>query len=284
VPNPEFLARLTLPDAVAVPLEAPLHNIGLLALPTTGPYAFGKPTPPVGWVVRNPYSHEWSHEAKPDGYPDRLVYRLVATSAAELGPVERGSADYALDEVPPDRRAEAQTRFASRLYVNPNPTVDALVLNTRVAPFNDVRVRRAINYAVDRAEITPPLGQGTRLTCQTLPPYIPGYQRYCPYTLDPNLAGIWHAPDLAKAERLIALSHTLGTPITIYNLGRFHLDYTPAIPYLVALLDGSDTRPGSRTSQARRIPRQTSPTPAQRHKPPSPPSAPNTCPRPSSSR
>jgi peptide/nickel transport system substrate-binding protein len=81
------------------------------------------------------------------------------------------------------------------------------------------------------------LGQGTRLTCQTLPPYIPGYQRYCPYTLDPNPAGIWHGPDLAKAERLIALSHTRGTPITIYNLGQFHLDYTPAIPYLVALLE-----------------------------------------------
>jgi peptide/nickel transport system substrate-binding protein len=236
-PNPEFLARLTLPDAVAVPLGAPLHDVGLHPLPTTGPYEFAKASPPVGSVVRNPYFHEWSHAAKPDGYPDRLVYRLVASSAAELGPVERGSADYALDGVAPDRLAEVQTRFASRLYVNPNPNVDALVLNTRVAPFNDVRVRRAINYAVDRAKIARLLGQGTRLTCQTLPPFIPGYRRYCPYTLDPNPAGIWDGPDLAKAERLIALSHTRGTRITIYNLGQYHLDYTPAVPYLVALLD-----------------------------------------------
>ncbi len=121
--------------------------------------------------------------------------------------------------------------------MNPGTTVDALVLNTQVAPFTDIRVRRAINYAIDRAKIARLVGQGTRPTCQTLPPYVPGYQRYCPYTLDPDAAGHWRAPDLAKAERLIALSHTRGTPITIWNLGQFHTDYTPAVPYLVALLD-----------------------------------------------
>jgi len=236
-PNPELLARLTLPDAVAVPVNAPLHDIGLHTLPSTGPYEFITATPPVGVLVRNPYFHEWSNAARPDGYPDRIVYRLVASPAAELTSVERGTADYALDGVPPARLGDVQTRFASRLYINPSPNVDALVFNTRLKPFNDIRVRRAISYAVDRAEIVRLLGQGTRLTCQTLPPYLPGYQRYCPYTLDPNPAGIWHAPNLAEAQRLIALSHTQGTPVTIRNLGQFHTDYTPAIPYLVGLLD-----------------------------------------------
>ena len=236
-PNPEFLERLTLPDAVAVPADTPLHDIGLHPLPTTGPYEFAKVSPPVGWLVRNPYFYEWSHAARPDGYPDRIVYRLIASPSAEIAPVERGSADYALDGAPPNRLTDLQTRFASQLHVNPSPDLDALVLNTRVAPFNDVRVRQAVSYAVDRAKIARLVTQGTRPTCQTLPPYLPGYERYCPYTLDPNPAGIWHAPNLARAERLIARSHTRGTPITLWNLGPYHLDYTPAVTYLVGLLD-----------------------------------------------
>jgi YVTN family beta-propeller protein len=236
-PNPEFLARLTLADAVALPLETPMHDLGLHLPPTTGPYEFVSVTPPVGVLVRNPYFHEWSHAARPDGYPDRIVYRYVPSHDAEISEIERGSADYTPDGVPPDRFSEVQTRFASQLYINPMVGTDALVLNTRVPPFNDVRVRQAINYAIDRGTIARLLGQGTRPTCQILPPGLPGYQRYCPYTIDPNPAGIWHAPDLAEAERLIAASHTEGTPITIWDLGPFQTNYTPAYPYLVSLLD-----------------------------------------------
>ncbi len=71
--------------------------------------------------------------------------------------------------------------------------------------------------------------------CQILPVGLPGYRRYCPYTIDPNPAGIWHAPNLAKAEHLIAASHTRGTPITIWNLDE--QDLAPADHYLVSLFD-----------------------------------------------
>jgi YVTN family beta-propeller protein len=236
-PNPEFLARLTLVDAIAVPAGTPFHDIGLHGLPATGPYKFDRATPPVGALVRNPYFREWSHAARPDGYPDRIVYRLVPSRAAELAAVAGGRADYTLDGVPPDRLSEVQTRFASQLYVNLSTTVDTLVLNTRMAPFNDIRVRRAISYAVDRAKIAHLLGQKTRPTCQVLPPYLPGYRRYCPYTLDPTAAGVWNAPNLAEADRLIAASHTRGTPITVWDLGPFQTNYAPAEPYLVAVLD-----------------------------------------------
>lgn len=172
-----------------------------------------------GVLVRNPYFREWSHAAQPDGYPDRLVYRLAANPEAEITAIERGSADYTFDQVPPDRVKELQTRFASQLYISPVAATDELVLNTRIAPFNDIRVRRALNYAIDRAKIARLLGPYNQPSCQTLPPYLPGYRPYCPYTLDPNPTGAWHSPDLAQAERLIATTDTRGTPITIWNLG-----------------------------------------------------------------
>ena len=236
-PDPEFLARLSLQDAEAIPAGTPNHDVGLHPIPATGPYEWATFTAREGVLVRNPYFHEWSHAARPDGYPDRIVARRISSPQAEITDVERGIADYEYDGVPPDRMSEVQTRFASQLYVNPAIGTDALIFNTRVAPFNDVRVRHAINYAIDRGEIARLLGQGTRPTCQLLPPGLPGYRRYCPYTLDPNTAGIWHAPNLAKAERLIAASHTRGTPITIWDLGPFQTDYTPAYRYLASLFD-----------------------------------------------
>jgi YVTN family beta-propeller protein len=234
-PNPEFLERLSLLDAVAVPAGAPLHDVGLHPLPTTGPYKWVVYSRYGGAEVRNPYFHEWSHAARPDGYPDRIVWQHVANDEVGLTAVERGTADFDFDGVLPDRMHEAQTRFASQLYITPTDSTVALMLNTRRAPFTDVRVRRAINYAVDRAEAARLLGQGSQPACQILPPGVSGYRRYCPYTTGPNPAGAWHAPDLAQAERLIASSRTRGTPITFWDLSS---DWRGALdPYLVRLLD-----------------------------------------------
>jgi peptide/nickel transport system substrate-binding protein len=235
-PNREFLARLALLDAIAVPAEAPLHDVGTHPLSATGPYMYATFTPHFVLLVRNPYFHEWSHAAQPDGYPDRIAFRSVPSQAAAIADVEHGTADYFWNGVPSKQLDELQTRFPSRLYIEPFIATDALVLNTRVPPFNDLRVRRALDYAVNRTEIALLLGQNARPTCQVLPPYLPGYRHYCPYTLNPSQAGVWHAPDIAAAERLIAASHTSGTPITIWNLGAYQTDFTPIAPYLVSLL------------------------------------------------
>jgi peptide/nickel transport system substrate-binding protein len=48
---------------------------------------------------------------------------------------------------------------------------------------------------------------------------------------------VWHAPNLARAEELIASSHTRGTPVTIWNLGTFNPSYKTIGPYLASLLD-----------------------------------------------
>ena len=234
-PNPEFLNRLTLPDAYAVPAGTPERDIGLHPMPATGAYKWTDVASDHIRLVRNPYFHEWSHAARPDGYPDQIVFKRVSSVEAGITAVERGHADYLFDGVPQDRLAEAQTRYAGQLYVTPSGGTTALILNTRAAPFTDVRVRRAINYAVDRAKLAGLLGDDAQPACQILPIGLPGFRRYCPYTADPSPAGIWHAPDLARAERLIDASGTRGTPITIWNLEDEGL--APADRYLVSLLD-----------------------------------------------
>ena len=236
-PDPDFLARLTLPDAFAVPAGTPMHNIGFHPLPATGPYKWGFISHDKAILVRNPYFHEWSHAAQPNGYPDQIVFRHVASQADELIAIEHDRADLGLDGVPAGSLNHLRLRFASQLYTDPTYSVDWLILNTRVAPFNNLRVRQALNYAIDRGKITRLLQTGGKPTCQMLTPPILGYRPYCPYTLNPNPSGSWTAPNLPKARRLIVDTHTRGTPITIWNLGGYDTDYTSIEPYLTSLLD-----------------------------------------------
>jgi peptide/nickel transport system substrate-binding protein len=250
-PDPEFLERLALVWAVAVPPGAPNHDIGQHPLPATGPYEIARYSPAHEvTLVRNPHFHEWSHAARPDGYPDEIVWKIGASPAAAVSAVEQGRADYSLDPPPPNRLAEVQTRFAPQLHPNPTDWTALLFLNTRVPPFNNIKVRLALNYAIDRHKVARLIGLASQPTCQLLPPYVPGYQRYCPYTLNPNAAQTWTAPDPIKARSLIAASHTRGMTITIWNEPILGINFTSTGRDIVSLLDSLGYRARLKTFAA----------------------------------
>jgi peptide/nickel transport system substrate-binding protein len=109
------------------------------------------------------------------------------------------------------------TRYAGQFHTSPAPTFEYAFLNTRLAPFDNVDARQAVNYAVDRAAFVNVKG-GPRFaqpTCQILPPGFRGYRQYCPYTANAAPGRPWSAPDLAYARRLAARSHTSGARVTV---------------------------------------------------------------------
>ena len=219
-PDPDFLHKLTMGFAFVLPAGTSDHPRAGYPASATGPYVIAAYRP--GKLVelrRNPRFRVWSPAAKPDGYPDRIVVRLVpATPAAARRAVEavkRGKADIVDRFVLNAAGALQGVRhgYSSRLDEPTAPGIGYLVLNTKLPPFDNLDARRAVSYAVDRSVVA---RLGDRPTCQVLPPGLPGYKPYCPYTLNPGTSR-WTAPDLATARRLVARSGTRGAHVKIWT-------------------------------------------------------------------
>jgi YVTN family beta-propeller protein len=242
-PDPDFLYKLTLPAASAIPAATPLHLHGFA--PATGPYEIASFDPKHGIrLVRNPRFHEWSPAAQPSGFPDEIVERITGTTDAHILAAVRGSADVAsvgLNSKPPspDVLQFVRTHHASQLELNPWDITWYLALNTRIPPFDNLAARQALNLAVDRArlrDLTVGSGLGT-VTCHILPPNLSGYRPYCPYTAEPSDHGTWTAPDLARARRLVKTSGTAGQTVTVWIPRIYHQFGAAAGKYVVSVLD-----------------------------------------------
>jgi peptide/nickel transport system substrate-binding protein len=179
-------------------------------------------------LVRNPRFREWSAAAQPAGYPDQILIRLDLSAAQGAAAVASGQGDFTpnLGRIPAD--AAYFLHHRSQLQVNPFMATAFIFLNVNAAPFNNPRVRQALNLALDRRKVVADYGGplAAQPTCQVLPPELSGYLRYCPYTRAPGADGSWHAPDLVRARQLIAASGTVGMQITVWN--------TPAPPTAVS--------------------------------------------------
>ena len=55
-------------------------------------------------------------------------------------------------------------------------------MNTRLAPFDNVKARQAVNYAIDRKQLVNLFGGPVLASpvCQVLPPGFPGHETYLP--------------------------------------------------------------------------------------------------------
>jgi peptide/nickel transport system substrate-binding protein len=220
-PDPDFLYQLTLTYADVLPSSTP-DSQARSPLPATGPYQIARYIP--GHEVRltrNPRFREWSAAAQPEGYPDRVLLRLDLTAAQGAGAVIAGTTDFManLGQIPGRHAAYFLRHHRGQIRVNPTLGTSFMFLNTQAPPFNDIRVRRALNLALGRAQIVNAYGGplAAQPTCQILPPGIPGYRPYCPYTHEPHHDRHWGAPNLPRARRLVAASGTTGTKVTVWN-------------------------------------------------------------------
>lgn len=218
-PDPGFLYELATTFADLLPPDSPPLDSGR-PVPATGPYMISDIASHGVTLVRNPRFREWSADAQPAGFPDRMVWTVVRDAGRELTEVERGRGDAMLDTPPAGRRDELRTTYSALAHPYVQLATTYMAFNTTVPPFSSPAARRAVNFAIDRRRVAHIRSavQSETPTCQILPPTMFGYTPYCPYTAHPNAAsGAWHAPDPARADALVRSSGTRGDHVALWG-------------------------------------------------------------------
>jgi YVTN family beta-propeller protein len=207
-PDPDFLFKLTVFSyAAPIPPGVPDREVGRTPVPGTGPYRIARFEDGELRLVRNERFREWSHAAQPAGNPDVIAWRPAASFDAAARAVEQNRGDWIFGLLPPARLPAIRLAHPAQVHTNPSLIFDFIPLNTHRPPFDDVRVRRALNFAVDRAKVARMYGPGVATPrCQALLPGLPGHRPYCPY---PH--------DLAKAKALVAASGTRGQRVDVWG-------------------------------------------------------------------
>jgi peptide/nickel transport system substrate-binding protein len=234
-PAPDFLSRISLPHFPALPegfplvpegvSEAPLHSAGPYYLKE---YVAGR----SALLARNPY---WRRSLLPrrPANVDQIQFSYGITPATALGRVERGESD--LTPVANALVADVYNRYGlnkGRFFVRRGASMWMVAFNNSRSAFADPQLRRAVNYAIDRAHLTRQFGllAGTR-TDQLLTPSIAGFRDVKIYPIAG--AEVQRAQQLARGHTgdgkavLYTNSETVGpalAEIVRFNLRQIGLD------------------------------------------------------------
>jgi ABC-type transport system substrate-binding protein len=161
----------------------------------TGPYIITSWTPGQEiTAVRNPNFS--SQGVKGEQWVDKMKFTFSTNPGMALLKLQRGEVDVLGDPIPPADYLRTKNSPQWGKYVVSAPQIQwtYLFMNVLEKPFDNVKVRQAINYAIDTAKIQKLLaGQGQQLN-QIFPIGLPGYQAGKPY----------YTHDPAKAKQLLA--------------------------------------------------------------------------------
>jgi peptide/nickel transport system substrate-binding protein len=210
-PRGTFENELALPTAAPLPATTKAEDLTAHPPPATGPYEIVKSQPGRGWEYeRNP---QWAKSnAKlvpnvPDGHVDRIQFQVLRNPSTQVNDIESGSSDWMENAPPADGYASVKEKYeGSQFEVNPAPGTYFFWLNTTQAPFDDVQVRQAVQYAVDARALERIYAGQLLGTQQVLPPGMPGYQKLDLYP---------HS--LAKAKELLAAANPSDRSITVWG-------------------------------------------------------------------
>lgn len=168
----------------------------------TGPFKFAE------WesnakvvVVRN--DDYWEDAAKLEA----VVFRPITDANTRVAELMAGGIDLMV-EVPPDSLTQLSGDANFSVYEQAGPHLWFLILNLKEGPFQDKRVRQAINYAIDKKALVENVLQGTAeiATGPTPPAFAWAYNEQ----LQP------YPHDIEKAKQLIKEAGAEGAEVTFY--------------------------------------------------------------------
>ncbi|HWK29555.1 MAG TPA: ABC transporter substrate-binding protein [Solirubrobacter sp.] len=166
----------------------------------TGPFKFSEQTAGQSvTVVRNP-DYAWPapfHDATGPAHLDKITVRDVAEDATRMSLLKTGEIDIAYQALASQLSAlKANPKF--RVLLAPRSGMPrSLVLNTKLFPFSDPKLREAITYAIDKQQIVDTAWGGAgSVAGSVLTPGMPGFSS--------AVAEAAPKRDVAKAKQILA--------------------------------------------------------------------------------
>ena len=181
-PSGDFLTRISLPYLCPVPSTVPFRPSPDRALPSSGPYFVSSTADGRVVLLPNPgYGGERSRRWA------RIVYTLDVPTPHAVALVDRGSLDYLPIDFDGDsllwRHSVLEDRYGpgspaarrggQRYFLTTGTFLDYIVLNAQRPLFADVRLRRAVNYALDRPALAAAFHDAPG--DQIVPPTVDGF-------------------------------------------------------------------------------------------------------------
>lgn len=203
-PFPDFPAVASQPNFAPFPVGSGAGDEFLNDIVASGPYTLDEYTP--GSVIKLVRNENWDpatdevRTAKPDGWnfqlgldPATIDERLLAGQGTDVNAIG--------GNLQPATLARLQDpKYKDRLVDWPGVCTTYMGLNTTKKPLDDVKVRQAISYAVDKAAVQNGTG-GTMLAdiaSTTIPESVAGYKEFDLYPSEGSTG------DVEKAKELLA--------------------------------------------------------------------------------
>jgi peptide/nickel transport system substrate-binding protein len=210
-PRGTFVNELALLYAAVLPADTPAKNLTGNPPPATGPYEIATVERGRGWTYkRNP---EWakSNAARipevPSGHVDQIDISVVRNASTQVNEIERDKTNWMQTVVPADLYGKVKNRYEGTQFRVEHPiNVYFFWMNTSRPPFDDLKVRQAVNYAVDPAALERIYSGALAASHQILPEGMPGHESFDLY---PH--------DMAKAKELLAEANPSDREITVWT-------------------------------------------------------------------
>ncbi|MER9902706.1 ABC transporter substrate-binding protein [Mesorhizobium sp. M0130] len=180
-------------------------KLGVKAVAQSGPYLLKEWTPKQRTVlVRNP---DWKYER---GFFEEIhIHPIEDEKPAELG-YEAGDLDYTWISASSISRFKKTPPSNSTVIQKPSLAYVWIGMNKDVAPFDNPKLRRAVQYAVDRKAVVEAAYFGAAETATgIIAPGLPGHREANIYNYDPD-----------KARQIIQAEGLKGTTITLDTLNK----------------------------------------------------------------
>jgi peptide/nickel transport system substrate-binding protein len=210
-PRGTFVNELAMMYTAPVPADTPAKYQSADPPPATGPYEIVESKPGRSWAYeRNPQWGRNNAELMPNlpsGHVDRIEASVVRNQTIQVDDVESGKTDWMFDPLPPDRVVEIKQRYEGTQY-RPQSSISTYLfwMNTTRPPFDDLKVRQAVNHAIDPAAVERIYAGELIPGQQVLPPGMPGYEKFELYPYD-----------MAKAKALIAQADPSDRSVTVWS-------------------------------------------------------------------